>query len=75
MRSPTRKIFKSWLIQNGFYQETFAKVVAVVQSPSCLRLFPNPWTAASQASLSPSIFQSLPKCMSVGRASNVIKIG
>ena len=75
MRSPARKIFKSWLIQKGFYQETFAKVVAVVQSPSRLQLFSNPWTAASQASLSPSIFQSLPKFMSVGRDSNVIQIG
>ena len=38
---------------------------AAVQSPSPVWLFPTPWTAARQASLSLSISQSLPKFMSV----------
>ena len=37
--------------------------VVVVQSPSCVRLFVTPWTAAHQASLSLTISQSLPKFM------------
>ena len=37
----------------------------VVQSLSHDRLFATPWTAASQASLSPTIAQSLPKFMSI----------
>ena len=40
-------------------------VVVVVQSPSCVRLFVTPWTAAHQASLSLTISQSLPKFMSI----------
>ena len=35
-----------------------------VQSPSCVRLFEIPWTAACQASLSLTISQSLPKFIS-----------
>ena len=35
----------------------------VVQSPSCVRLFATPWTAALQASLSLAISWSLPKFM------------
>ena len=38
----------------------------VVQSLRCVRLFANPWTAARQAPLSPSISQSLLKFMSIG---------
>ena len=37
----------------------------VVQLPSWVWLFATPWTAAHQASLSLSIFQSLPKFMSI----------
>ena len=37
--------------------------VVVVQSPSHVRLFVTPWTAAHQASLSLTISQSLPKFM------------
>ena len=37
----------------------------VVQSPSCVRLFVTPWTAACQASFSLSISRSLPKFMSI----------
>ena len=40
-------------------------VVVVVQSPSHVRLFVTPWTAAHQASLSLSISRSLPKFMSI----------
>ena len=36
-----------------------------VQSPSCVRLFATPWTAARQASLSITNSQSLPKLMTV----------
>ena len=76
MRSLARKIFQSWLIQKGFYKETSARVAAVVvHSPCHLQLFTNLWAATNQASLSPSIFQSLPKFMSSVRASKVIKIG
>ena len=39
--------------------------IAVVQSPSRVRLFVTPWTAASQASLSLTISQSLPQFMSI----------
>ena len=37
--------------------------VVVVQSPSCVRLFMTPWTAAHQAFLSLTISQRLPKFM------------
>ena len=36
-----------------------------VQSLSCVRLFATPWTAACQASLSLTIFWSLPKFLSI----------
>ena len=39
--------------------------VVVVHSLSCVRLFATPWTVAHQASLSFTIFQSLPKFMSI----------
>ena len=42
-------------------QEILKVIVVVVQSPSHVRLFVTPGTAASQASLSLTIFQSLPK--------------
>ena len=38
-------------------------LIAVVQSPSHIRLFATPWTAARQASLSLTTFWSLPKFM------------
>ena len=38
---------------------------AVVQLPSCVRLFVTPWTAAHQASLSFTISQRLLKLMSI----------
>jgi len=43
------------------------KLIAVVfvQSPSCVSLFANPWTAALQASLFLTISQSLPNFMSI----------
>ena len=40
-------------------------IVAVVQSPSHVRHFPTPWTAACQASLSFTISWSLLKLMSI----------
>ena len=40
-------------------------VVSVVQSPSHVWPFPTPWTAARQASLSPTISGSLPKFISI----------
>ena len=40
-------------------------IVVVVQSPSCVRVFATPWTAALQASLSFTISQSLLKLMSI----------
>ena len=41
------------------------RIVAVVQSPSCVRLFAPSWSAASQASLSLTISQSVPKFMCI----------
>ena len=43
----------------------FIFAVVVVQSLSCVRLFATPWTAACQAFLFLTIFQSLPKFMSI----------
>ena len=40
-------------------------VVVTVQSPSCVRFFAIPWTAAHQAPQSPTISQSLPKFMTI----------
>ena len=40
-------------------------LVVAIRSPSRVRLFVIPWTAARQASLSLTISQSLPKFMSV----------
>ena len=40
-------------------------VVVTVQALSCVRFFAIPWTAARQASPSPSISQSLPKFMTI----------
>ena len=42
-----------------------ARDVVVVQSPSHVRLFVTPWTAARQASLTLTVPQSLPKFMSI----------
>ena len=44
---------------------TYISFVVVVQSPSCVQLFKTPKTATHQASLSLSISQSFPKCMSI----------
>ena len=41
-------------------------IVAVVQSLSCVWLFATPWTTASHAPLSLTIFQNLVKLMSIG---------
>ena len=41
------------------------RIAAVVQSPSCVRLFAPSWSAASQASLSLTISQSVPKFMCI----------
>ena len=46
----------------------FIFAVVVVQSLSCVRLFATPWTAACQAFLFLTIFQSLPKFMSIESA-------
>ena len=40
-------------------------IAAVVQSPSHVQLFATPWIAACQASLSLTIYQSLPRLMSL----------
>ena len=45
------------------YNRIYATVV--VQSPSCVRLFTIPWTAACQTSLSLTISRSFPKFMSI----------
>ena len=42
-------------------QKTMYKSIVVIQLVSRVRLFMTPWTAARQASLSLTIFRSLPK--------------
>ena len=44
-------------------QDNLCLIFVVVESPSHVRLFEIPWTAARQASLSLTIFQNLPKFM------------
>ena len=51
-----------WQDDNAF-SLMMAYVVVVVQSPSPVRLFGTPWTAAHQASLSLTIAWNLPKFM------------
>ena len=45
--------------------ELLVQQAVVIQSLSCVWLFVTPWTAARQASLSPTISQSLFKLMSI----------
>ena len=47
----------------GFY--VFYIYFTVLQLLSCVRCLTTPWTAASQASLSPTISQNLPKLVSI----------
>ena len=47
------------------FSEMYQQVHVVVQSLSRVRLFATPWTAALQASLSPTIARSLPAFMSI----------
>ena len=47
----------------GFY--VFYIYFTVLQLLSCVRRLATPWTAACQASLSPTISQNLPKLMSI----------
>ena len=60
-----RKVIKIMLLfaSRHCYAKVF--VVVTVQSPSRVRFFAIPWTAARQASLSPTISQSLPKFMTI----------
>ena len=51
-----------WTTSHSWLHQPSNSVI-VVQSPSCVRLFVTPWTAAPQASLSLTISQSLPKFM------------
>ena len=53
------------LLESGGRSELGCVFAVVVQSPSCLRLFATPWTAAHQASLSFIISWSLPKFMPI----------
>ena len=50
------------------FNETLTKLAIVVHSPSCIWLFVTQWIAACQASLSLTIFWSLPKFMSIESA-------
>jgi len=45
--------------------EKWLPTVVVVESLSCVQLFATPWTAACQASMSFTIYQSLLKIMSI----------
>ena len=57
-------ILEFWMLS---FKPTFSlssfTFISSVQSLSCVRLFATPWTAAHQASLSITNFQSLPKLM------------
>ena len=54
-----------WLIQVDVWQKPIQFCKAVVQLLSCVQLFATPWTAARQASLSITNFQSSLKLMSI----------
>ena len=54
--------------ETSYFFCNFNVALFVVQSPSCVRVFVTPWTAASQASLSLTISWSLPKFMSIASA-------
>ena len=56
---PRRSIIILW------FRPPFQRSRIVVQSPGCVQLFANLWTAARQASLSFTICQSLQKLMSI----------
>ena len=43
----------------------YRRFIVVIQLPRCVWLFPTPWTAVHQASLSLTISRSLPKFMSI----------
>ena len=61
----TLSIYLQWsYCQTGSHSEVLG-VAVVVQSPSRVRLFVTPWTAAHQASLSITISWSLSKFMSI----------
>ena len=51
--------------ETSYFFCNFNVALFVVQSPSCVRVFVTPWTAASQASLSLTISWSLLKFMSI----------
>ena len=57
-------LFMPLLIQYLEFHISFTKVVVVVQSLSCVRLFVTPWTIARQTSLTLTIFQILLKLTS-----------
>ena len=59
-RSPSH-----WIIRKVPYRSFFDHHFSLVQSLSRVQLFVTPWTAARQASLSFTIFRSLPKLMSI----------
>ena len=56
------------IIFSQYLNTTFT--VILVQSPSCVQLFMTPGTTVYQASLSPTISQSLPKFMSIETIDN-----
>ena len=58
-----RGAVKRWL--SYLHNTVLGLCFVVVQSPSRVWLFTTPWTAACQASLSPTISQSLPKFLSI----------
>jgi len=57
--------FSTMQMQQTLTQHCKATTVAVVQLPSCFRLFATPWTAAHQASLSLTVSQSVLKFVSM----------
>ena len=63
--SPGLNIIHSTLIIFGSYLTKIVFSTIVIQSLSRVRLFETPWTAEQQASLSPTISQSLPNIMSI----------
>ena len=63
--SPAHHISHLWKVNKGRNKNKSKQKVVVVQSLSRVWLFATPWTAACQASLSITNFQSLLKLMSI----------
>ena len=60
-----RQILYCWAPGDSPYNTEYYISIIIVQLPSCVQLLATSWTVACQTSLSCTIFQSLPKFMSI----------